>query len=744
MHNGEHVPIGCPLLTEMIVLTRRAFRSLRWFPAATCMALGALLSPAAATAQTATTQSESSGSAQDDQALRFKMPTVTVTAQKEPEDKQKVPVSVTAVSRKTLESADIHTVADAAIFAPNTYFTEWSARKLSTARFRGISSSPNNPGITTFIDGVPQFNANSSSIELLDIDQIEFVRGAQSTLFGRNTLGGLVNITSSRPSLTKWTGTLTAPFGNHGAWAVRGAASGPVVDDKVSVGVSFAEVRRDGFTVNDVTGHDLDSRSAFSAKGQVLWIPNRDWETRIIFTGERARDGDYSLNDVAALRANPFHASRDFEGFVNRDVLGTTIQARRVGGPIVFSSTTGFLNWKTQDVTDLDYTALPLVTRDNSEKDFQFTQEIRVAAADDAAIRLADNARLRWQTGVFLFTQAYKQDAINHYAPFLVAPFALSQHTPLSELDDFGVGVFGQGTVTVNDRLDLTAGARLDYEDKSANLRSFYDPAIAPGTTVDADKSFSDISPRVSLAYRLQPDRMVYATVGSGYKAGGFNAASPSGREAYNEEHTWQVEGGVKTAWANGRVQANAALFYINWDDLQLNVPDPFVPAQFYISNVGGAVSKGIEAEISARAAPGVDVFTAVGYTHARFSTGSLSSGVNVAGKTIPNTPNYTASAGVQYSRSFTQAMVNARADVVFYGGFQYNDANTLGQDAYSLVNLRVGVTRGVLVGELFLHNAFDTRYIPLAFAYPGLAPSGFIGEMGAPRTVGVRVGVRF
>ena len=196
------------------------------------------------------------------------MPTVTVTAQKEPEDKQKVPVSVTAVSHDTIEDADVHIVSDAAIYAPNTYFTEWSARKLSNARFRGISSSPNNPGITTYIDGVPQFNANSSSIELLDVDQIEFVRGPQSALFGRNTLGGLVNITSSRPSLAKWTGTLSAPFGNHGSWAVRGGASGPVVADKVSLGVSFAQVNRDGFTVNDVTGNDIDNRSAFSAKGQ--------------------------------------------------------------------------------------------------------------------------------------------------------------------------------------------------------------------------------------------------------------------------------------------------------------------------------------------------------------------------------------------------------------------------------------------------------------------------------------------
>jgi iron complex outermembrane receptor protein len=672
------------------------------------------------------------------------MPTVTVTAQKEAEDKQRIPVSVTAVSKDTIDDAGIHIVSEAAIFAPNTFFTEWSARKLSNARFRGISSSPNNPGITTYIDGVPQLSANSSSIELLDVDQLEFVRGPQSALFGRNTLGGLVNITSARPSLTGWTGTFSAPFGNHGAWAVRGGASGPLVRDKVSLGVSFAQVDRDGFTVNDVTGNDIDDRSAFSGKAQLMWAPDSAWEGRVIVTGERARDGDYSLNDVAALRANPFHAARDFEGRADRDVLGTTILARRASGPIVFFSTTGFVNWRTQDVTDLDYTPRPILTRDNTEEDFQFTQEIRFASADTAAVRLSDAARLRWQTGLFLFTQSYDQDAVNNYSPFVILPIPVSQHSPRSALDDFGLGLFGQATITIKDDVDIAAGARFDYEDKSAVLENFFEPLIAPPSRVDAEESFSNVSPQVSVAYRFRPDKTAYSTVGRGYKAGGFNPASPAGREAYGEEQTWHIEGGVKTLWAGGRVSANAAVFYIDWDDLQLNVANPDVPAQFYISNVGGAVSKGVELEAGARLAPGLDLLTAIGYTHARFAAGSSSNGVNVEGNKIPNTPEYTASAGVHYARTVGPATIHGRADAVFYGSFQYNDANSLGQEAYSLVNLRIGATGRFLVGELLIRNAFDTRYIPLAFPYPSFAPSGFMGEMGAPRTMSLSAGVRF
>jgi iron complex outermembrane receptor protein len=692
-------------------------------------------------------RAQSSGSSQNqpqDDPLRFQLPTVNVTAQKETQDKQKVPVSVTAVPKETIEEADIHVVSEAAIFAPNTYFTEWSARKLSTARYRGISGSPNNPGVTTYIDGVPQLNGNSSEIEMLDVDQVEFVRGPQGALFGRNTLGGLVNITSTRPSLGKWTGSLSVPFGNYSAWSVRGGVSGPVVQDKMSVGFSVGQVSRDGFTVNDVTGHDIDNRNAFSAKAQWLWTPNRQWEARVIFTGERARDGDYALNDLGQLRANPFHAARDFEGHVDRDIVGTTVLVRRASERTVFTSTTGFLNWQTDDLTDLDYTPLPLLKRDNTEKDFQFTEELRLASTDAAAIRLGDFARLRWQGGLFLFTQAYQQNAVNSYAPFLVAPFPVSSTSPLSKLDDFGVGLFGQGTLTFNDRWDLIGGARVDHENKSANLQTFYTPAIAPGALVDTDKGFSNVSPQVAVAYRLQKDRSIYGTVGRGYRAGGFNAASPPGSEAYGEETTWHYEGGVKTLWANGRLSANAAVFFIDWNDLQLNVPNPVVPGQFYIANVGSATSKGVELEVSARPAGGFDVFAAFGYTNARFSEGSVSSGVNVGGNKIPNTPDYTISTGLQYSRAVAKVVAHARADVVVYGAFQYNDANTVAQDAYSLVNLRFGVSGRVWTAAVLMRNAFNTQYIPLAFPYGSLAPSGFLGEMGAPRTLMVTGGVRF
>ena len=677
------------------------------------------------------------------------LPPVTVTAQKEPADVQTLPVSVTAVTSAGLADAGVNLVRDAAIYSPNTHFSDFTARKLSNPRFRGIGSSPANPSITTYFDGVPQLNSNTSSIDLLDVEQIEFVRGPQSALFGRNTLAGVINVNSMRPSLTAWSHALSAPLSNFASRDVRGSVSGPLVAGRVGISGSIGYSRRAGFTRNRVTGRDIDSREGLSGKGQVLWTPSSRWEARFIVTGERARDGDFALSDLGGLRDSPFEVSRDFEGHTDRDLVATTLLTRMVGDRVTLSTTTGLVRWKTQDETDLDYTPQPLLRRDNTEKSVQFTQEVRVASAPDAPLQLSENVPMRWQAGVFAFTQRYEQDAVNSFAPFVLSPFLafpISQHSPQSALDDVGLGVYGQTTSTFVDRVDLSVGARVDYERKTAVLNTFFEPAIAPDRLVEPEASFATLSPHVSIAVRVQPGKMVYGAVGRGFKAGGFNAASPAGLEAYAEEHTRNFEGGAKTTWAGGRVTANAAVFRIEWDDLQLNLPDPTVPGQFYIANVGSAVSKGVEFELQARVRPGVDLFSAIGYTDARFKEGSVSSGVPVAGNDIPNTPEYTATFGVQVSRTLRlNETAFARAEVTRYGAFSYDDLNTAGQSAYALANVRAGLRGRFVFAELWVRNLLDTRYIPVALPFdPQLAPSGFLGESGAPRTFGVSAGVTF
>jgi iron complex outermembrane recepter protein len=717
---------------------------------ATCVAM-LLAVPTTVIAQDAAGQSQGSGASgsQDPQSngtIRFRLPTVTVTAQKESDDIQDVPVSVTAVTNETIESADITSVSEASRYAPNTFFNEFTARKLSNPRFRGVGSSPSNPGVTTYVDGVPQLNANTSSFELLDIDQIEFVRGPQGALYGRNTLGGLVNITSRRPSLKSWSGHIEGPFGNLASGGLRGTASGPVMADKLALGVGIGYSRRDGYSTNDVTGNDVDSRSAVFGKVQALWTPAPGWDVRGILSGERARDGDYALYDLGSLRANPYHVAHDFEGRTDRDLVSPTVLVNRTGKTVDFAATTGWVWWETTDLTDLDYTAFPVATRNNAEQDLQFTQEFRFASAKNVSYRVANNIALKWQAGVFFFTQNYEQNAVNTYSPFVVAPVPVEEHSPESELDDHGVGVYGRGTLTFNSRLDATIGLRGDFESKSAVLNSFTIPAFGPPNIVNAEENFNDVSPQFTVAYRSAPETTFYGTVVRGFKAGGFNPASPPGTEAYGQEHSWNYEGGAKTSWLAERLVFNAAVFFIDWTDLQVNVPNPSVAAQFYIVNAGTATSKGFELELSALPRPGLDLFGGFGYTNARFGDGSTSGGIDVSGNRLSGTPEFTGNIGGQYSRAVRSGVTGyGRAELIFYGNRQFDDANRAGQDAYSIANFRGGVRGARVFVEGWLQNAFDTFYVPTAFPYdPRLAPSGFIGESGASRTFGVRAGVTF
>ena len=713
----------------------------------------AFVAPSSAAAQ-------SSGS-----GLSIQLPTVLVTAEKEPVDAQRVPVSVTPVVGQTIQDAGLDVVTDAGVYAPNANFTNFTARKLSNARFRGIGGSPANPTVTTYFDGVPQLNANTANIDLLDVDLVEFVRGPQSTLFGRNTIGGVINVSTKRPAVSgDWTGHASVPLASDDMFGVRGAASGPIAGDRFGAGVAFNYLKRDGHTTNLVTGNDLDSREGFAWKGQALWTPASNFEARVIVSGERDRDGDYALSDLGGLRTNPFQAARDFEGFTERDIFSTAIQTRWDGSSISVSTSTGIVDWRTQDETDLDYLPVSLATRANEEDSLQFTQEVRVASSAMRPLQLSNAVKLGWQAGALFFTQNYNQDAQNTYSPLLLSlqfqapiPFSLVETSPRAELDDVGIGAYGQGTVTIGEKLDLIAGLRVDYEKKEAALMTFttvappFDsgaimlPPLPPATVLDDERDFTDVSPRFAAAYRVNPASTVYGALTRGYRAGGFNPASLPGTEAYEEEHSWNIEGGLKTLWANGRVITNASVFRIDWEDMQLNLPNQFVPGQFYIANAGSSASTGVELEATARAAQGIDVFGSFGYTHARFDDGVLIGTTDVGGNEIVNTPDFTSAFGIQLSHMLRPGLiVFGRAETSVHGAFFYDEANTEGQDTYSLTHLRGGVRFGLVVVEAWLRNAFDEKYIPVAFSYGTFAPSGFIGEMGAPRTFGVNLGVDF
>lgn len=668
------------------------------------------------------------------------MPVISSAAPKLERDLMRMPLSVSTVTDRQLEQSGYETVKDAGARAPNTTFTEFSARKLSNPRFRGVGASPQNPSVTTYIDGVPQLHAGSSSLELLDVEQLDFVRGPQGALFGRNTVGGLINLTSRRPELRYWRASAEGTVGEYDLFDTTLGVSGPLVEQMLGLSLYGGYAERDGYTINELSGDDIDARRARFGKAQLLLTPDERWEFRLIMAGERDRDGDYALHDLAALRARPHRAARDFEGFTARDVWMPTLQAGYQGEAFDFRSITGYVRWETLDETDLDYSPLPLATRRNREEMDQWTQELIFSSPKERPLVLSETATLSWLAGGFCFQSDYGQHAYSDLAPGVGAPIAL-RNGAVSDLEDWGAGAYGQVTLTLRERLRLTAGLRWDYEAKDAVLTSYVDPVV-PASTIRPGKNYDRFSPQAAVAYEFIPELITYAAVAGGYKAGGFNPQSPPGRESFGEETSWNYELGCKGRLLENRLSYGLALFYTEWEDLQLN--QPLGLGQFYIDNAGAAVAKGVELQADYYLSKHLSLYGSVGWLDAEFSAGAREGGRSVGGNRVPFSSDYTAFLGARWNADAgRQVNVFAQAEAQFVGGYDYDAANTAGQDAYALVNVRLGARTRHVALEGFIHNAFDEAYIPVGLPY-AFAPSGFVGESGAPRAAGVRLALSF
>jgi iron complex outermembrane receptor protein len=708
---------------------RRIFRN------AVCLSTGlSILGLAAGSSRAGDTAAPSAGTVTNSPT---RLPEVIVTGQKQPAPLESIPVSDTAVTRTTLQDADIQSVKEASYYSPNTFLSEFTARAQSIPCFRGIGGGLGyNPGVTTFIDGVPQLNFYSANIELLDVDQVEILRGPQGGLFGRNTAGGLVNITSVAPS-DHWTSQAVGSYGNYNYGDFRGSVSGPVVQNQLDMSFAAGYSSRDGYTT-DQFGKGIDGREAGFGKGQLLFKVSDRLELRFIAWGEHDHDGDYALGELDEMRANPHVVLREAGpdlGYNNRDIASGVVQANYRGEAVDLASISGASWWRNDAYTDWDYAGLytPVVAgfgsvpfyEDNVEQQRQFTQEFRAASSREKPVELAPAFDLSWQSGAFLFIQSYHQTDAKFYTPAQIAT---------ASLDDLGAGVYGEAKLTAWDHFDFTAGARYDYEDKTAQLGGFSPPKA----------DFGEVSPAFGLAWHFSTNQMVYARAAEGYKAGGFNPLGPPFE--YGPEHTWNYELGHKGVWLDGKLETTASLFYIDWRNIQQGQlgPPPFY--SYYIVNAGGADSKGAEFETKYRPMPGWDLFGSAGYTDARFQSDAVYLDAPAGGHKLPSAPVFTGNMGTQVSWSPCHAVtLYARAQVSVYGDFSYDASNTAGQSTYSIANFRAGARGGHWFAEGWVNNAFDTAYVPIAFdLLPLPGATGYVGENGAPLTFGFRAGINF
>ncbi len=508
---------------------------------------------------------------------------VIVTAERVPQRLQDVPISDTVVTGNAIAADEIKTIDQAANFVPNLVESKFSQTRLASPFIRGIGSGENDPAVAEYIDGVPQLNLNVTNIEVAGIDRIEFLRGPQGTLYGRDSLGGTINIFTRQPNNYFHFDDETT-FGSYHEVDQRFDISGPIVKDKLYVAVAGGLFSREGYTLNDFNSNYVDGKDHVFGRAEVRYTPTKEWDFRLTVNAERDRDGDYTLYNLASLEERSRHIEHDFPGKSDRDITQVALSAHYAGDSFDFTSVTALQHWRIQDIDDLDETAADLIRENNKESQQNVTEEFRFSNPAGKPIVLSDSAKVRWVVGSLFFLSDYNQNKFYNYRPdaaqFGIVPFPFKQFNQ-GNLNDWSGSVYGQGTLVLWDKLELTAGARYDHEHREARLFRFASPPEIPSTDLHASNDFDKVSPRVELAYHVNRNLLAYATAAEGYRSGGFNVTAPAGGSAYGQETSWSYEAGVKTSLLDNRLTVNADAYYLQWDHLQLETPIQAHPASF-------------------------------------------------------------------------------------------------------------------------------------------------------------------
>jgi outer membrane receptor protein involved in Fe transport len=262
-----------------------------------------------ATEDDAATDETAKGTTDDaDDANGRRLAPIVVTARKWEELVQEVPESVTVLPRTFIEDAGITDIREASYYVPNMLVSEFTTRRLSFPFIRGIGSGVGDPSVITYVDGVPQFSVSSTNLALLDVERLEFLRGPQGTLYGRNSMGGVIKYETRRPG-DRMQFEARGTVGNYKLLEGRLSFETPLIDDTLSMSITGQWSAREGYTTNTFTGNDLDSKDSFSGRAQFVWTPDERNEIRFIGYGEDSDDGPFALFSLASLRANPFQVA---------------------------------------------------------------------------------------------------------------------------------------------------------------------------------------------------------------------------------------------------------------------------------------------------------------------------------------------------------------------------------------------------------------------------------------------------
>lgn len=703
--------------------------------------------------------------------------TVNVTAQRRSQQIQKVPIAVTAIGGKDLDSESIQVANDVVKYVPNFNADSTEGRERPRWFLRGIGNNdPSNLSlspIAVYVDDVYWNNVFAQGFPLFDLQRIEVLRGPQGTLWGKNTTGGAINYISRKPTFDDTTGYAQFGYGSFGDRKVEGAVGGALSTDVLAGRVSFFNEQNDGYINNTYNGQKLGGLRDTAVRGQLLLNAGEtsDW---LLNTHYRDYSGGGSFWQLVGVNpggknqygylpsSDPYSVSENVAQNDHIESNGIDLTGHWDIGRQTLTTITALENAQRTFISDGDGSPLE-ISRGYSKLDTrQISEEVRLASpAED---------QFNWITGVHLFQEELNSIATSGTLPGGPASTAFQQTTINQETKSFAI--FGNATYRFTDNFRLSGGLRWTTEKKSIDLLgingtgkvgfqsldNWYQPSLLTGSTVvkatqNESHTWSaptwDLTPSYSLADNVE----TYFRFARGFRSGGYNggATTQAAVNTVTPEYLTDYELGIKSDWLDKRLIANLSVFHYDYKDMQVFAIAPTSSGQTVqtLSNAARGKVDGAELELKAIPVKGLTVSGNIGLLHTEYSDfPTYVNGVatNLSGNQFPRSPHLTVAVGASYRIPVSTGYVdlgtlwNYKAKEYFNAIYQ-NDA--MAQGGFTTGDLEAswhGKEDKVVVTG-FIRNVTDKQYHTLAVV-PTYGAYEYINSQ--PRFYGAQLGVKF
>lgn len=651
-----------------------------------------------------------------------------------------LPAAISMMKAKTIDDNNVQSLKDLVGFVPNFFMPDYGSKLTSPVYIRGIGSRINSPSIGLYVDNVPYFEKSAFDFEFTDIDRIEVLRGPQGTSYGRNTMGGLINIYTKNPSTVRES-KIELAGGNYGYFRGDVSHSQPL-SSKTGVSASAFYGRHSGFFTNEFENTKVDEQDYYGARLKLVHNASEYLKFMLSSNYEHSSQGGYPYAQIDKTSGEVAPINYDFYSSYERDILSNALVVDYTPEKLMFQSATSYQFIQDDQNIDQDFTPASLFYVNQATKQHMVSQEFTV--------KNKPGRKITWVTGVLGFMQKMDDNVNVTYGADGIIAYKLPGPSSREKIYDNsikGAALFHESKINnlFVKGLSLSAGIRFDYE-KAVQDFLYYSVTSDVSKTMDDSRGtvdYTEILPKASLAYNMNDNISMYTTVAKGYKTGGFNTTFEREEDrSFLPEFSWNYEAGVKTIFFEKALLANFSAFYIDWENQQIYQPVPSGQGSM-LKNAGRSVSKGFEAEIIVRPVSNLSFYTSYGYTDAKFEEYQRNATTNYKGNFIPYAPGNTLQVGADYS-----FMINNRnlekitvfANYQGQGKIYWNEENTASQDYYGLVNGKISFVNKIGRLDLWAKNILNQEYN--SFFFNSLGKS-FV-QVGKPVQLGASLVLTF